>query len=72
MEVTVQGQLVHAATGGRAWDEDEPAVILVHGAGLDRTIWQLQTRNIAVPVLSKTSPTGYPSSWMLPVLRRPS
>jgi len=47
MEVTVQGQMVHAATGGRAWNGDEPAVILVHGAGLDRTIWQLQTRNIA-------------------------
>ena len=26
---------------------DEPAVILIHGAGLDRTIWQMQTRNIA-------------------------
>lgn len=47
MEITVQGHSVHAATGGRAWNEDEPAVILVHGAGMDRTIWQLQTRNIA-------------------------
>ncbi len=47
MDVTVDGKLVHAATGGRALNPNEPAVVLVHGAGLDRTIWQLQTRNIA-------------------------
>lgn len=47
MDVTVNGHKTFAATGGRALNPDEPAVILVHGAGLDRTVWQLQTRNIA-------------------------
>jgi len=47
MEITVNGLKAHAATGGRDLNADEPAVILVHGAGLDRTVWQLQTRNIA-------------------------
>jgi len=47
MDLSFDGRTVHAATGSRAIHPDEPAVILVHGAGMDRTVWQLQTRNIA-------------------------
>jgi len=47
MDIIVDGKTAHAATGSRQGSADEPAVILVHGAGLDRTIWQMQTRNIA-------------------------
>ena len=47
MDVTIRDRSVHTATGGRVNAPTEPAVILVHGAGLDRTIWQMQTRNIA-------------------------
>lgn len=47
MDVTVDGLKTHAATGGREAQDGEPVVILIHGAGLDRTAWQLQTRNIA-------------------------
>jgi pimeloyl-ACP methyl ester carboxylesterase len=47
MDVIVNGHKAFAATGSRALNPDEPAIILVHGAGLDRTVWQLQTRNIA-------------------------
>jgi len=47
MDLLIEGRTVHAATGSRAIDPDEPAVVLVHGAGMDRTVWQLQTRNIA-------------------------
>ena len=47
MDIIVDGKTAHAATGGRANNPDDPAVILVHGAGMDRTIWQMQTRNIA-------------------------
>ena len=47
MDVTVCDKSVHTATGSRVNAPTEPAVILVHGAGLDRTIWQMQTRNIA-------------------------
>ena len=43
----VDGKTAHAANGSRENSPEEPAVILIHGAGLDRTIWQMQTRNIA-------------------------
>jgi pimeloyl-ACP methyl ester carboxylesterase len=44
MELKVDGRRVHAATGGRAFDPSQPAVIFLHGAGLDHTIWQPQSR----------------------------
>ncbi len=47
METLIGGRTVRCATGGRSIDGDEPAVVLVHGAGGDRTVWQLQTRWIA-------------------------
>ena len=47
METLIDGRVVRCATGGRGIDGDEPAVVLVHGAGGDRTVWQLQTRWIA-------------------------
>ena len=47
METRIDGRRVRCATGGRVLDGTEPAVVLVHGAGGDRTVWQLQTRWIA-------------------------
>lgn len=47
METLIDGRVVRCATGGRSLEGDEPAVVLVHGAGGDRTVWQLQTRWIA-------------------------
>ena len=47
MEALIDGRVVRCATGGRSLDGDESAVVLVHGAGGDRTVWQLQTRWIA-------------------------
>ena len=47
MEALIDGRVVRCATGGRPIDGDEPAVVLVHGAGGDRTVWQHQTRWIA-------------------------
>jgi pimeloyl-ACP methyl ester carboxylesterase len=47
MIVEVAGLDAHAATGGVDPDDDRPAVILVHGAGGDATVWQLQTRYLA-------------------------
>ncbi len=46
-EFTVDGRAVFAATGGRPFDAALPAVVFVHGAGLDHTIWALQTRYFA-------------------------
>jgi pimeloyl-ACP methyl ester carboxylesterase len=44
MELTVNGRRVFAATGGRLFDRAHPAVVFVHGAGCDHTVWQLQSR----------------------------
>ena len=44
MELSVDGRKVFAATGGRPFDPDLPLVVFVHGAGMDHTVWALQTR----------------------------
>jgi len=45
--IEVDGLRVHASTGGVAPDSDDPVIVLVHGAGADSTVWQLQTRYLA-------------------------
>ena len=47
MEIKVDQKNVHYSDGGRKKRRGEAAVILIHGAGMDRTVWQLQTRKIA-------------------------
>jgi pimeloyl-ACP methyl ester carboxylesterase len=47
MQLTVDGKTVFAATGGRDFDPALPAVVFVHGAGMDHTVWALQTRYFA-------------------------
>lgn len=47
MELTVDGHTVFAATGGRDFDPNLPAIVFIHGAGNDRTAWRLQTRYFA-------------------------
>ena len=44
MQLTVNGTSVYAATGGRDFDPAKPAVVFIHGAGLDHTCWQLESR----------------------------
>jgi pimeloyl-ACP methyl ester carboxylesterase len=44
VELKVDGRKVYAATGGRAFDPAKPAVLFVHGAGMDHTVWQLPAR----------------------------
>jgi pimeloyl-ACP methyl ester carboxylesterase len=44
MELKVDGRSVYAATGGRPFDPAKPAVLFVHGAGMDHTVWQLPAR----------------------------
>jgi pimeloyl-ACP methyl ester carboxylesterase len=44
MELSVHGKKVYAATGGKAFDPALPAVVFLHGAGCDHTVWALQTR----------------------------
>jgi len=38
---------ISAATGGRGIGTDGPLAVLVHGAGMDRSVWSLQTRWLA-------------------------
>jgi pimeloyl-ACP methyl ester carboxylesterase len=47
MEFVVRGKRAFAATGGKAFDPAKPAVVFVHGAGGDHTVWSLQTRYFA-------------------------
>ena len=44
MKFSVDGKSVFAASGGKTFDPALPLVIFVHGAGMDHTVWALQTR----------------------------
>ncbi len=41
MEIKVNGERIFAATGGRPYDGAQPAIIFIHGAALDHTVWKL-------------------------------
>ncbi len=47
MELRVDGNPVFAATGGRPFSTDRPAVVMIHGAGMDHIVWALQARSLA-------------------------
>ncbi len=47
MIVEVDGVPAHGATGGVELTGDNPVMILIHGAGMDSTVWQQQTRFLA-------------------------
>lgn len=47
MKLTVQNKSVFAATGGKPFDSSAPTLVFIHGSGMDRTVWQLQTRYFA-------------------------
>jgi pimeloyl-ACP methyl ester carboxylesterase len=47
MNFIVQGYPAYAYTGGRPFDPRLPAVVFVHGAALDHSVWQWQSRYIA-------------------------
>jgi pimeloyl-ACP methyl ester carboxylesterase len=47
MELTVDGKRAFAGTGGRDRQPGAPYVVLLHGAGMDHTIYALQTRALA-------------------------
>lgn len=47
MELRVAGRKAFAGTGGAPFDPTKPLVVFVHGAGMDHTIWALQSRYFA-------------------------
>lgn len=44
MKLAFGGRATFAGQGGVDWAGDRPVVVLVHGAGMDRTVWLLQAR----------------------------
>src|SRR4051812_41274106 len=47
MQFIVQGYPAYAYTGGRAFDASLPAIVFVHGAAFDHSVWQWQSRYFA-------------------------
>lgn len=47
MWLAVKGSKVFASTGGRDFDPARPAVIFLHGAGMDHSVWALLARAFA-------------------------
>lgn len=47
MEFSVGGQRVFAGSGGRVFNPALPTVVLLHGAGMNHTVWALQARALA-------------------------
>ncbi len=47
MHFTVDNRTVNATMAGGSLDATGPAVLLLHGSGMDRTAWQLQTRYLS-------------------------
>ena len=47
MNFIVQGYPAYAYTGGRAFDPKLPAIVFIHGAALDHSVWQWQSRYLA-------------------------
>ena len=47
MEFKVGRGRVFAATGGQPFDPDQPAVVFIHGAGNDHTVWHGPARYFA-------------------------
>ncbi|PIV72184.1 MAG: alpha/beta hydrolase, partial [Rhodocyclales bacterium CG17_big_fil_post_rev_8_21_14_2_50_68_7] len=47
MQLQVQGEPVYAYTGGKPLDANLPAVVFLHGAQLDHSVWALQSRYFA-------------------------
>ncbi len=47
MELTVEGAPVFLADHGKGFDPARPTILFVHGAGMDHSVWSLQTRHFA-------------------------
>jgi len=47
MYFDVNGKTAFASTGGKEFDSTQPAVIFLHGSGLDHTFWGLHSRFFA-------------------------
>ena len=46
-QLKVNGLDAYYQDGGVEWEEGRPSVVFVHGAGMDHTVWQQQSRALA-------------------------
>ena len=46
-QLKVNGLDAYYQNGGVEWEEGRPSVVFVHGAGMDHTVWQQQSRALA-------------------------
>src|SRR5229473_495550 len=44
MEIPTPTHSLYASTGGKSFDPAQPTIAFIHGAGMDHTVWALQTR----------------------------
>lgn len=47
LTLSVEGRKVFAGTGGRPFDASLPVVVFLHGAGMDHSVWSMQSRYLA-------------------------
>jgi pimeloyl-ACP methyl ester carboxylesterase len=47
MRILVNGDSTYVATGGKDFDPKLPAIVFLHGAGMDHTVWALLARAFA-------------------------
>ena len=47
MMYIVEGYPAYAYTGGKRYDPKLPAIVFIHGAALDHSVWQWQSRYFA-------------------------
>ena len=47
MRILVNGDDTYVATGGKDFDSKLPAIVFLHGAGMDHTVWALLARAFA-------------------------
>jgi pimeloyl-ACP methyl ester carboxylesterase len=47
MDLSIGAGRLHASTGGLPFDPEKPALVFIHGAGMDHTVWAMQTRYFA-------------------------
>ena len=47
MQFIVQGYPAFAYTGGRPFTPKQPAIVFVHGAAFEHSVWQWQSRYLA-------------------------
>src|SRR5258708_19255792 len=47
MKIATATGALYASTGGKDFDRAQPTIVFIHGAGMDHTVWVLQTRYFA-------------------------